>query len=366
LGGKGAGGSVGGAAGGGVGGAAGGGVGGAAGGSVGGAAGGSVGGAAGGSVGGVAGGSVGGAAGGSAGGAAGGNAGGAAGGSVGGAAGGAAGGSAGGAGGGGGASLLACNNVVNGGQVINKDHDAGAAPAMTGGTIAAGTYYLTKMVQYNGENGNTAHQETWVVTSNTIQIVGMDGSRINGTYVTSANQLTLTITCPAASAGQVVFPFTATSTQVTTLQPNDANEAHTYTLSTAVGACTNLVPTGAAIPEEMATGSAPAAGGGTVPLGTYELTGWKVYAPATADPTNTRKLAMRIGATSSEVAGIDPNNSAVNLTTSYTASGTTISSTFTCGATGSAAQSYSMNGNDLWIYNPRSGGVEIEIWTLQP
>jgi hypothetical protein len=52
-------------------------------------------------------------------------------------------------------------------------------------------------------------------------------------------------------------------------------------------------------------------------------------------------------------------------TTTATASGTTISSTFTCGATGSVQQSYTASGNQLVTYNPRSGGVEIEVRTLQ-
>jgi hypothetical protein len=218
-------------AGSGAGGQAGKGTGGQAGGASGGQAGTGTGGT---SVGGQAGTSVGGQAGTSAGGHAGTSAGGQAGTSAGGqagtSAGGHAGGAAGGAAGGGGGAPGACNNLVNGAQVIDKNHHAEAPPVMTGGTIVDGTYFLTAMDKYNGETGTSTHQETWVFAGNTVQVVQQDGTHFSLTYTAANNILTYTITCPASQAGMTgMSPYTATATQLVTVNSDDANELHTFT-----------------------------------------------------------------------------------------------------------------------------------------
>jgi hypothetical protein len=201
-GGDGSGGSAGGGHGGsGTGGQAGAGTGGQAGTSAGGQAGTGTGGQAGSSVGGQAGTSVGGQAGGAAGGAA-----------------------------GGGGAPVACNNLVNGAQVIDKNHHAEAPPVMTGGTIVDGTYFLTAMDKYNGETGTSTHQEVWVYSGNTIQVVEQNGTHLSLTYTAANNALTYTITCPAAQAGMMgTSAYTATATQIVTVNSDDANELHTFT-----------------------------------------------------------------------------------------------------------------------------------------
>jgi hypothetical protein len=104
---------------------------------------------------------------------------------------------------------------------------------MTGGTIADGKYFLTKIDQFNGETGNTPHQETWVFSGSSVQIAEVDGTtseRFSGTISANANVLTLTLTCPASLAGTVIAsPFTATGNQLTTIDSHDANEMSTYT-----------------------------------------------------------------------------------------------------------------------------------------
>jgi hypothetical protein len=266
--------------------------------------------------------------------------------------------------------VAACNNLVNGASVVNKDHDPGATPVMTGGTIVSGTYYLTKMVQYNGENGNTAHRETWLLSNGSFQAVSLDGSHLSGTYSTSGTNLIINITCPATQ--MVTLPYTATATQIVTVNPDDANEAHTMTLQTGAtgaggngGACTNLTATGSAVFEAMGTGSAPTPAGGTIATGTYVLTGWTEYSPATATPSQSRKLTLRLGTTSSELAGIDGNGAALNLAGSWSMSGTTVTTTWTCGSTGPNPQGFTVSNNQLLIFNTRNGGVELETWTLQ-
>jgi hypothetical protein len=125
-----------------------------------------------------------------------------------------------------------CTAVTNVGTIVNKDHDPGAPPAMTGGAIVDGTYTLTKMVQYNGENGNTPHKETSVFAGGEGQIVGAkDGTgaeeRVFFTYTTSGNELTLTLGCGAS--GTVKLLYTATATTITTVNQDDPNELHTST-----------------------------------------------------------------------------------------------------------------------------------------
>ncbi len=364
--GGGAGAATGGSAGGGAGGTAAGGAGGKANGGAGGSASAGNGGHAGGVGGSGAGGSAGAGNGGHAGGAAG------AGGGVGGTAGGAGAGAAGSGGAGGNGGAQACNSLTNSAPVVNKDHDAGAPPTMTGGTVVEGTYYLTKMVQYNGENGNTAHQETFVFSGGTFQAATL-GGRFSGTYSTSGTNLTLHVTCPAAQT--VVMPYTATATQIVSINSDDANEAHTLTLQTGTtgaggaggspGACTSLTSAGSAVPEAMGSGSAGTPAGGAVANGTYVLTGWTVYSPDTANTSQSRKLTLRITGTNFELQGIDANGATLNLAATATFSGTTSTITWTCGSTGTELQGYTVSNNQLLIFNPRNSGIDLETWTLQ-
>lgn len=55
--------------------------------------------------------------------------------------------------------------------------------------------------------------------------------RLSLTYVvSSANVLTYTITCPTSVAGTTAMsPYTATPTQIVTVNSDDANELHTFT-----------------------------------------------------------------------------------------------------------------------------------------
>ena len=128
----------------------------------------------------------------------------------------------------GGASCTPGTNVAT---VINKDHDPGPAPTMTGGTIVDGAYVLTKMVQYNGENGNTPHKDMIFFSAGQGQALGAkDGVGADMaaffTYATSGNMITLTLTCGASGVAHTTY--TATATEFTMVNPDDANEVHTY------------------------------------------------------------------------------------------------------------------------------------------
>ena len=126
----------------------------------------------------------------------------------------------------------ACTPITPAGAIINKDHDPGPPPAMTGGTIADGTYALTKMVQYNGETGNTAHKDSMVFAGGNGQVAGLkDGTgplqSAFFTFTTAGNELTLTMTC--GGSGTVTLKYTATATTITTVNAGDPNELHTFT-----------------------------------------------------------------------------------------------------------------------------------------
>jgi hypothetical protein len=124
-----------------------------------------------------------------------------------------------------------CAEVANVGGQVMKDHDPGPPPAMTGGTVVDGTYVLTKMVQYNGENGQLAHQETMVFKNGNGQIVGTESGktqRLFFSYTTSGNEMTKVVTC-GGPAGSVVQKYTATATTFVSVNNGDANELHTFT-----------------------------------------------------------------------------------------------------------------------------------------
>ncbi|MDB4998000.1 MAG: hypothetical protein JWM74_5432 [Myxococcaceae bacterium] len=124
-----------------------------------------------------------------------------------------------------------CAEVANVGGQVMKDHDPGPPPAMTGGAIVDGTYVLTKMVQYNGENGQLAHQETMVFANGNGQIVGTESGstkRLFFTYTTSGNEITMVISC-GGPAGSNVQKYTATATTFVSVNSGDANELHTFT-----------------------------------------------------------------------------------------------------------------------------------------
>lgn len=125
----------------------------------------------------------------------------------------------------------ACNTLSNDAPTLQKDHHAEPTPTMTGGTIVEGKYFLTAMDKYNGATGTSAHQETWVFSGGNVQVVTKHEEkgdvRFSGTYSTSGNTLTAAFTCPAANA--ISFKYTATATQIAMVNPDDANEVHTFT-----------------------------------------------------------------------------------------------------------------------------------------
>ena len=126
-----------------------------------------------------------------------------------------------------------CTDLVNAGVVVAKTTHAQPPPAMTGGTIAEGTYLLTAMDKYNGRSGSNTHRETWRFSGNRVEAIMENSlapgivSRASGTYTVSGNAFTVHLTCP--QGGDVVQTYTATAAQVLMMPSDDPNEVHTYT-----------------------------------------------------------------------------------------------------------------------------------------
>lgn len=126
----------------------------------------------------------------------------------------------------------ACTALVNAGPQVSKTSHPEAPPAMTGGTIVDGTYFLTAMDKYNGKMGSNTHQETWRFSGGKVEVASAQSDKpaalkASGTYTVSGNQVTLTITCPMTAT--FVSPYTATATELRTINSDDPNEMHTFT-----------------------------------------------------------------------------------------------------------------------------------------
>lgn len=125
-----------------------------------------------------------------------------------------------------------CTAIANTAPVVSKTSHPEPTPAMTGGTITDGRYHLTAMDKYNGKMGTNTHQETWVLTGGKVEVVSTQSDkpgvvRASGTYATAGNVVTLTFTCPASVT--LRNEFTATATELRTLNSDDPNEIHTLT-----------------------------------------------------------------------------------------------------------------------------------------
>lgn len=132
---------------------------------------------------------------------------------------------------GGSQNLSDCNSLSSPNMTaIHKNHHAGPPPAMTGGTIADGTYFLTAMDQWNGENGDTPHVETWFYQGNQVGVVSIESSatlRASGTFTTSGNMITSTLDCGVSMTA--TSAYTASGNTLTIVNANDPNETHTFT-----------------------------------------------------------------------------------------------------------------------------------------
>jgi hypothetical protein len=130
--------------------------------------------------------------------------------------------------------VTGCNALVPSGAQIAKTTHAGAAPAMTGGDIALGTYVLTAMDKYNGTTGSNTKRETWVFSAGHVEIAGEDSqsstvTRASGSFTVAGNVATVTLTCPGA--GVLTSQYTATSTQLMLLSEPLSSDMEVHILT---------------------------------------------------------------------------------------------------------------------------------------
>lgn len=126
-----------------------------------------------------------------------------------------------------------CNDLTNGAQPVAEVDAAGAEPPATGGTIVAGTYFLTSYTVYGGSMGGVIVQATLSVApaglagpagaeTGTIQSIENDGSG-DVTYTDSYQIIlgALHMTRQCGDAGSIfdmprtgVFGYTASPTEL--------------------------------------------------------------------------------------------------------------------------------------------------------
>lgn len=111
--------------------------------------------------------------------------------------------------------------------VVNKTANAAALPAFTGGTIEDGTYVVTSVVDYGTSTpGGTSLQEVYEliggVAHSAVASSEMAESHFAGTYKTTGNMLSYSITCPLM--GSVSMAYTATPTTLAFQHGSDPNE----------------------------------------------------------------------------------------------------------------------------------------------
>jgi hypothetical protein len=118
------------------------------------------------------------------------------------------------------------------GAAVPEVRGVGTMPTPAGGTIADGTYHLTKWEIYPpGSVDAYMRTETWVISGGALQAVSHKDSdpdkRSAGTFSPSGSTLTLNVTCPGTAT--LSTTYTATPTTIQFFETGSDQEVHTYT-----------------------------------------------------------------------------------------------------------------------------------------
>jgi hypothetical protein len=119
-------------------------------------------------------------------------------------------------------------------------------------------------------------------------------------------------------------------------------------------ACGTVADTATPVPETQRTGSTPAPMGGTVADGTYHLTAWNVYPPATTD-SDMHSTTLRIAGGTFEVV---VDGSARQSGTVSTA-GVVLTFTPSCPSSSPANKPYSATATSLSLITVAENRVEV-------
>jgi|HubBroStandDraft_1064217.scaffolds.fasta_scaffold81993_2 hypothetical protein len=137
------------------------------------------------------------------------------------------------AGGDAGDGAVACNTLANTAPQVTGAQVAENPPAMQGGTVVDGTYFLTNLTIYTGPEGPTGAtgmtDTTIQITGNTIQVVtnGTPGTRTE-TFAGTGSTFTATDTCPDTTVIQGAY--TATSSSFVVQFPGGTDDAGARTV----------------------------------------------------------------------------------------------------------------------------------------
>jgi hypothetical protein len=129
-----------------------------------------------------------------------------------------------------------CNTVVNSATVVTATLGAGAVPALTGGTIADGTYTETKIEQFGGDGGlPPAEQSTIVISAGTLHEVvkiGTVEARYFSTYTVMMSTITIVTTCDSTfkfTGGYSAAYQASPTTFIYAFDSNGGKQVKTYT-----------------------------------------------------------------------------------------------------------------------------------------
>jgi len=128
----------------------------------------------------------------------------------------------------------ACTTTLaNTAPIVAKTTNPGPPPAMTGGTINDGTYFLTRIDKFNGHSGPNTMQQTWRFAGSRVESVQVDslapGMELRFVATSSSAATTWTLNGACLGGRTVSFQYTATATQIMAINPDDPNEMHTLT-----------------------------------------------------------------------------------------------------------------------------------------
>ena len=110
-----------------------------------------------------------------------------------------------------------CNDLLQKGSPVTQTGSSGPVPAFTGGTIADGTYVMTKWIAYGGKAPSpTPVRETILIKGSVWQIVADTGAftiRSNAAVSTSGTTINYVPSCPAGGMAKP-SSYSATATEL--------------------------------------------------------------------------------------------------------------------------------------------------------
>lgn len=125
-----------------------------------------------------------------------------------------------------------CNTLTSLGSQVAETAGSGTKPTPQGGTLADGTYVLTKHEVFppSSPDANT-RQRTFKFEAGKLEVVLSDAnkpeSRQSGTFTTSGTSINIAATCP--QAGNAALPYTATGTTLIMFDSANQDDVFTYT-----------------------------------------------------------------------------------------------------------------------------------------